>query len=62
MNNIYLQNIGLRKIGLNTIKSIEFPVQFSGFNKTTHPHDSVGNWLWDDGGCILWDDNSVIAL
>ena len=27
-----------------------------------HVHDYVGNWLWDDGGCILWDDGSVIAL
>lgn len=28
----------------------------------SHIHDYVGNWLWDDGGCILWDDGLVIAL
>lgn len=27
-----------------------------------HEHDYIGNWLWDDGSCILWDDGSVIAL
>lgn len=27
-----------------------------------HKHDYIGNWLWDDGGCILWDDNTVMAL
>lgn len=31
-------------------------------NPPSHPHDNVGNWLWDGGGCILWDNGGVIAL
>lgn len=31
-------------------------------SEPSHPHDYIGNWLWDDGGCILWDDNTVMAL
>lgn len=27
-----------------------------------HDHDGTANWLWDDGGCILWDDEGVIKL
>lgn len=30
--------------------------------ESTHPHDYVANWLWDDGGCILWPDGGVIEL
>lgn len=31
-------------------------------SESGHEHDYVGNWLWDDGGCILWDDGAVMAL
>lgn len=38
-------------------------VDFVGASEENkHPHDSVGNWLWDDGGCILWDDGGAILL
>ena len=28
----------------------------------SHRHDDVANWLWGDGGCILWPDGGVIEL
>lgn len=37
-------------------------VDWAGASESEHPHDYVGNWLWDDGGCILWDDGTVMAL
>lgn len=27
-----------------------------------HAHDGLANWLWDDGSCILWDNNTAIAI
>lgn len=45
------------------IPSVElYGVDWVGTSESGHPHDYVGNWLWDDGGCILWEDNTVIAL
>lgn len=45
------------------IPSIElWGIDWRGESKSEHPHDNVGNWLWDDGGCILWDDGGVIKL
>ena len=36
--------------------------KFAKNKMMVHPHDDIANWLWDDGSCILWDDNTVIAL
>ena len=45
------------------IPSVEiWNVDWIGASESKHPHDYVGNWLWDDGGCILWDDGGVIKL
>lgn len=49
-----------------SIPSVFLPtIGLGGVNMTDgtrHPHDYIGNWLWDDGGCILWDNGGVIAL
>lgn len=55
---VELVEIGLYEVGLPC-------VELGGVNmipEQSHIHDYVGNWLWDDGGCILWDDGLVIAL
>lgn len=56
--NAKLFEIGIPSISLPTIGigGIEWR------DVARHPHDYVGNWLWDDGGCILWDDGGVIKL
>lgn len=53
-----LFEIGIPSISLATI--VMGGIDWVG--ESTHPHDSIGNWLWDDGGCILWDDDTVMAL
>lgn len=50
---ISIPSISLASIGIGGVDWVDEP---------THPHDYLGNWLWDDGGCILWDDGGVIAL
>lgn len=52
-------DIGIPTISLATIGI--GGVEWSN-SEASHPHDYVGNWLWDDGGCILWDDGGVIEL
>lgn len=54
MNGVEIAEIGIPTIGI-------WSVDWVG-TEPSHPHDYIGNWLWDDGGCILWDDGGVIAL
>lgn len=56
MNEIELFTIGLPLVEL---EGVTWETSTLGGG---HEHDYVGNWLWDDGTCILWDDGSVIAL
>lgn len=55
MREVELVTVGLPTVSLGGV---------SWVNGDTggHEHDYVGNWLWDDGSCILWDDGLVIAL
>lgn len=53
---ITIPSISLATIGIDGI------VWYGTSSEPSHPHDSIGNWLWDDGGCILWDDGGAIAL
>lgn len=50
---VELPRVGLPVVALAGVTSGE---------SAGHEHDYIGNWLWDDGTCILWDDGSVIAL
>lgn len=50
---IGIPSISLVTIGLGGVNMMD---------STRHKHDCVGNWLWDDGGCILWDNGGVIKL
>lgn len=53
------------EVGLLTVGVPSVGVQgltWASMGSGGHEHDYVGNWLWDDGGCILWDDGLVIAL
>ena len=52
---VELLNVGLPSVELNGVAWIDA-------SESGHEHDYVGNWLWDDGGCILWDDGLAIAL
>lgn len=54
--------VGLITVGLPTVAlgGVSWVSAESGGG--SHEHDYVGNWLWDDGGCILWDDGLVMAL
>lgn len=54
-----MRSVGLLTIGLPTVVlgGISWVASESG-----HEHDYVGNWLWDDDSCVLWDDGSVMAL
>lgn len=48
---VALFSVGLGGIDLEGISS-----------EPMHRHDNVANWLWGDGGCILWPDGGVIEL
>lgn len=51
--------IAIKEIGIPEISL--WSVDLVGVEER-HKHDYLGNWLWDDGGCILWDNGGVIAL
>lgn len=53
---VKIPEVGLLEVALADIAWV------SGSQEGGHEHDYVGNWLWDDGGCILWDDGLAIAL
>lgn len=51
--------ISLPTIGIGGIvfeKATSVPIEPS------HHHDDIANWLWSDGGCILWPNGGVIEL
>lgn len=54
--------IAIAEIGIPSFELWKVDWVGKGSSTPSHPHDNVGNWLWDDGGCILWDDGSVMAL
>ena len=54
-----LPTIGLPQVGL-PIVTLQGVSWMSA--EVRHEHDYIGNWLWDDGSCILWDDGAVMAL
>lgn len=56
-----MRSVGLVAVGLPTVAIGGVVWQGAG-GSDGHEHDYVGNWLWDDGGCILWDDGLVMAL
>lgn len=55
-----IPKVGLISVGLPSV-GLQGLTWVSGA-ESGHEHDYVGNWLWDDGGCILWDDGAVMAL
>lgn len=55
-----LPNVEIPSVG---IRSVAFQgVTWVNVDAKGHEHDYIGNWLWDDGTCILWDDGAVMAL
>lgn len=57
---IGLAKIELVPIGLPNVSLEGFALM--GAEEDGHIHDYVGNWLWDDGTCILWDDGDVMSF
>lgn len=53
---VEIPHIGLPVITLDGVSWV------ANDNGGSHEHDYIGNWLWDDGSCILWDDGAVMAL
>ena len=61
--NVGLLEIGIPTAGLQVVLLGGVGMASAGASGGGgHEHDYIGNWLWDDGGCILWDDGSVMAL
>lgn len=56
-----IREVGIREVGLPVVElqSLTWVDVEAG---SRHEHDYIGNWLWDDGTCILWDDGAVMAL
>lgn len=57
MIEVGIPSVGLPTVAIGGVSWVSGSAESGG-----HEHDYVGNWLWDDGGCILWDDGSVMAL
>lgn len=56
--------MGIFEINIPTISLFTIGIGGIEWNvpRPYHPHDYIGNWLWDDNGCILWDDGGAIVL
>lgn len=61
MIEVAIQEITLPVVSLLSV-TLTVVTGGNGATVAIHEHDNIANWLWDDGSCILWDDNTVIAL